>query len=323
MTIPLTQQVTRFFTNYNDHIVRNLLVVSQAVFASKTTNLNRAKDQVSAILENQDTTMPESNYKRMIRFFNLPDEEKERLVESLLYCCFFLLNPQARQIKYLTLDGTSWEFGSKKIHLLVLSIVVDGVSIPIGWEDLDKKGTSNFSERKHLIDRAFERFNLAGLTLLADREFNGEQWFKYLKDKGLNFVIRLRKNDYRKYVDNQRTGRNAVYKHQHHRYIGLEREAHKKIYAACGVIKRIQILSESYSFVVFKNPKKNATEPLIYFISTLTNKKRITKAYPIRWSIESCSSSLGGYRATYPSILQVSHPLRSSFLNLPKPVHVQ
>jgi len=55
---------------------------------------------------------------------------------------------------------------------------------------------------------------------------------------------------------------------------------------ATGVSKQIEILGEKYTYVVFKNPKKEAEEELIYFLSTLKSKKKIVAAYPIRWTIE-------------------------------------
>ena len=99
---------------------------------------------------------------------------------------------------------------------------------------------SNFNERRKVIDKACKLYNLKGLILLADREYIGERWFKYLVDKGLEFVIRLKKGIYKGYVDNQRGKDKTFYKHQHLRYIGIEREALKKRYQICGVSKQIE-----------------------------------------------------------------------------------
>jgi hypothetical protein len=41
--------------------------------------------------------------------------------------------------KYLLLDGTSWEFG-KPSFILTLSIVYQGISLPIFFINLAKKG---------------------------------------------------------------------------------------------------------------------------------------------------------------------------------------
>jgi len=292
MTIPLISEVTIFFKNIDKYLTRNFYIISQGILNARSTNLNKVKDSLPRILENQKTTLPDSNYKRLIRFFNTSDIEKQKLIESILCLSFFLMNIKSNQIKYLALDGTSWEIGTKNIHLITLSIVFNGISIPIWWEELDKKGTSNFKERKALFNKACRLYNLKGLILLADREYIGEEWFKYLINKDIEFVIRLKKNTYRWYVDNQRQGKTALYKHQCHRYSNMQREAYKKRYSNCGVSKQIEILEKKLTFVIFKNPKTSAEEPLIYFISTLQRKKQIVKAYPISWSIETCFKHL-------------------------------
>lgn len=268
------------------------MICTQGVYAAKSTNLNEVKDELGVILGNQSTTKPGSNYQRLIRFFNIPDEEKEGLLKSLLFLGLYLLKLKGRKPKYLALDGTSWEYGAKKIHLLTLSVVVSGVSIPIWWVELDKKGTSNFAERKALMDRALGMYDLRGMVLLADREYIGEKWFKYLKDNGLDFVIRLKKGAYKNYVDDQREGGGKQFVHQKWRYIGMEREAAKVRYRNCGVSKQVKISGEDYTFVVFKNPKKGADEPLVYFLSTLEKKQKVVRAYPVRWSIETCFKHL-------------------------------
>jgi len=244
------------------------------------------------VLGNQSTTKPSSNYQRLIRFFKVPDEAKENLIKGLLCLSFYVLKLKGRKPKYLALDGTSWEYGTKKIHLLTLSVVINKVSIPIWWVELDKKGTSNFQERKALMEEALKMYDLRGMILLADREYIGEEWFKYLKSKHLEFVIRLKKKVYKEYIDNQRQGYDKHYKHQKWRYIGMEKEAVKGTYANCGVAKQVTILGVSYTFVIFKNPKEDAEEPLVYFLSTLKKKQKIVKAYPIRWSIETCFKHL-------------------------------
>jgi len=50
-----------------------------------------------------------------------------------------LLGLKGKNPKYITLDGTSWELGNKKIHLITLVIVINGVSISMCWEELERK----------------------------------------------------------------------------------------------------------------------------------------------------------------------------------------
>ena len=47
-----------------------------------------------------------------------------------------------------------------------------------------------------MMTAALKLFNLRGMTLLADREYTGKRWFKFLKDSGLHFLIRLKWNDF-------------------------------------------------------------------------------------------------------------------------------
>jgi len=268
MQLPPLDEITIFFPNQEDHVIQNLLICTQGIYAAKSTNLNEVKDHLGVILGNQSTTKPESNYQRLLRFFNIPDEEKADLVKSLLFLGFYLLKLKGRKPKYLALDGTSWEYGVKKIHLLTLSVVINGVSIPIWWKELDKKGTSNTAERKELMNEALKMYDLRG----------------NLEAKGLGFVIRLKKGIYKDYIDQQRQEYDKDYKHQKWRYIGMEREAAKPRYENCGVAKKVTILGKDYTFVIFKNPKADAEEPLVYFLSTLKKKQKIVKAYPIRWT---------------------------------------
>lgn len=218
-------------------------------------------------------------------------EDKLEIVKSLLCVCCCCLDSKLK-IKYLALDGTSWEYGGKKIHLLTLSVVYDGVSIPIWWEELDKKGHSNFEERKKVIEEASKFLNLRGLILLADREYAGKEWFKYLKTKKIGFIIRLKEKTYKKAIERSSI-KNKSGKHLPNAdYATLEKMALLRFYEKTGVSKRFTMNGNNYTFVVFKNPKKDAEEKIVYFISTLLDKEEIVNAYPIRWTIETCFKHL-------------------------------
>lgn len=293
MSLELPTEIANFFPSYEPHVVKNLLTVTEGVFEAQSTNLNKVKLKLPNILNTKSNI--DAHYKRLYRFFRDNGENQEDMMRCLVRISLYILGIQkgkGRHVHYLTLDGTSWEFGKKKIHLLTLALVIGNVSIPIWWEELDKKGISNFLERKKVIEKGFEILDLTGMCLLADREYIGEEWFKYLSDKGLEFVIRLKKGIYKEYVDNQRGAKSTYFKHQNCRYRGLECAAKQPKYRNCGVCKQIEILGIRYTIVVFKNPKENADEPLLYFISTLQKKRKIIKAYPIRWSIECCFKHL-------------------------------
>lgn len=296
MITSLQPKFTNYFVEQKESLINNLFIATEAIFMAKTPNLNKAKDYVGSILHNQSDTKVSSNYTRLIRFFDEASLDHEKLTRSLLLIVFCILKPKKnKKPLYLILDGTSWELGSTKIHLLTLCIVINEVSVPIIWEDLEKKGISNIEERKTLLERACEWYDLEGMLLLADREYIGEEWFKYLKSKKIAFVIRLRKNIYKKMIDEQRQGVSSYYKHQKCTYGAMEHQASMQMYKNTGVSKQVEILGETYSFVIFKNPKIEGVKKediLIYYLSTLENKAKIIALYPTRWKIECCFKHL-------------------------------
>ena len=88
-TLPL--EITPFFEKIDSNVVKNLLITTEGIFAGKSMNLYVVKDELGNILQNQETTKPASNYKRLIRFFGLDDEEKKELIKSLLCIGFCML----------------------------------------------------------------------------------------------------------------------------------------------------------------------------------------------------------------------------------------
>ena len=75
----------------------------------------------------------------------------------------------------------------------------------------------------------------------------------------------------------------------------MEHQAMMPMYKNTGVSKQVEILGETYSFVIFKNPKTEGVkkeDTLIYYLSTLKNKAKIIALYPTRWKIECCFKHL-------------------------------
>lgn len=71
----------------------------------------------------------------------------------------------------------------------------EGVAVPLLWCLLAKTGNSNTRERVTLLERLLSLLPLERIeVLLADREFIGGEWFTYLCEQNLPFVIRVRKD---------------------------------------------------------------------------------------------------------------------------------
>lgn len=131
-----------------------------------------------------------SNYRRLQRFFaefDLDYKVMAKLIVSLL--------PRPAEGYTLSLDRTNWQFGQFSINLLVLAIIHNGVAFPVYWSFLAKKGNSNTAERIALLEQFMTTFGPAGIAcLVADREFVGKKWFKYLRQQHIQFRIRVRQN---------------------------------------------------------------------------------------------------------------------------------
>jgi len=279
----LLREVTSFFPNHNKTCLRNILILSLAILQKETVCLNRLKTALGSITGNL-LTQSGSNYKRLIRIFD--NHAFSSLWLDLLKYVFLLLRLKTN---YLLLDGTSWKHGNKWYHYITLCIVYQGVAIPIYWIDLHKHGTSNFKERKRLFNKAMRHFKLDKKTLIADREYIGKDWFKFLTDKGINFAIRSKANAYKADI-NRAAGKSLSTLIKKVMRSRLPDKAVRKAFFLNGVKLYI---------VVVKNPKKNAKEPYLLLITNI-DKPAVTIAaiYPIRWKIEHCFKHLksNGFR---------------------------
>ena len=95
----------------------------------------------------------------------------------------------------LSMDRTEWDFGSFRINILALGIVYKGCAFPLLFTMLPKKGNSNTTERIALIDRYIRLFGQETISsLLADREFVGHKWVKYLSDNDIKYFIRVKES---------------------------------------------------------------------------------------------------------------------------------
>lgn len=130
-----------------------------------------------------------SGYRKLQRFF----AKAEICSKSLAKLLISMAKLEGKKW-ILIIDRTNWKFGQIHINILVLSIERFGVGIPILWSMLDNKGgNSNSQQREGLINRFIKIFGTEDIaSLLADREFIGDHWLKFLEDKAIKFYIRIR-----------------------------------------------------------------------------------------------------------------------------------
>lgn len=269
---PLLDKVKENLPDYKAHVLNNVLLLSLCILQVGSVNLYKLRGHVGRILGIEIEAS--SGYKRLIRIFD--GYAYSRLWLDLLLYGFQLLRLKS---DYLLLDGTSWERRGVERHYLTLSILYQGVAIPIYWVDLCRLGVSSERERKKIFRRIFKRYDLRGKTLIADREYIGKEWFKYLQDQGLDFIIRLRKNSYRKAI-NACEGRS---------WEEMERKVLNSKLPNKALSKPVTIKGREYHFVVVKNPDPNAKDKVVYLLSTLKAAAVfIAGQYLLRWGIECC-----------------------------------
>lgn len=130
-----------------------------------------------------------SNLRQIQRFFSDFKIDFDIIAKVLM-----AINPVKGPFK-LSIDRTNWQFSGINYNILCLTIVADGVSLPILWRMLDKRGNSSQDERKSLIMRYIELFGVDSIEcLIGDREFIGQQWVAFLSNHQIKFYIRIREN---------------------------------------------------------------------------------------------------------------------------------
>jgi hypothetical protein len=136
-------------------------------------------------------TQSESNYKRLQRFFGGFDLDYSVIARTVVNWM------QIPQPWVLSLDRTTWEFGTHCYNMLTLGIVHEGVAFPVLWWMLDKKGNSNSDERMRLVEQFCRLFPDAQVCYVCgDREFVGQAWLRYLLlEPSMPFRLRIRATD--------------------------------------------------------------------------------------------------------------------------------
>jgi len=256
------------FLNWNKARISFLIQILQALFIVRTVNLTQVAQAF------RSSAKEESIYRRIQRFFK--DFSFDRSFIVFLACKFFTWEEPC----VLLLDRTNWKWGKTHINILMLSIEHLGIGIPIFWTILNKGGTSSTKDRTKMLAKVIKFIGRDKIrVLLADREFVGEEWFRFLIEQKIPFIIRIKQNSM---VEGLRKGYKVpvatFFKHFGHK-------------------KRI----ENYPIVLWKHrlflsveKRKGAKEPMIV-VSNVEFSSPL-KLYRWRWGIETlfeCLKSRG------------------------------
>lgn len=175
----------------------------------------------------------------------------------------------------LTMDRTNWQFGTTDINILAIGIVYQGVAFPLLFKLLPKRGNSNTQERIDIIEHFIRLFGKYAIKqLVADREFVGEDWMKFLNEEQIKYHIRIRENFF---VNDPRTG--------------------KKIKASwlfsnvklneISVLHRIYYVNNQLCYLSGSKTKNKEGKPELQILISFCKPEKAFKAYEDRWQIES------------------------------------
>jgi hypothetical protein len=138
------------------------------------------------------TAQTESVRRRFYRFFQyvkLDGSMAARVVVDLLGL--------AGKPWVLAMDRTNWDFGKTTINILMVSVIWNGMGIPLIWTLLPSAGNSNTTTRFCLLNRLKKTFPALQIaSLMGDREFIGDAWMRYLQRQKIPFILRLRENQH-------------------------------------------------------------------------------------------------------------------------------
>ena len=174
----------------------------------------------------------------------------------------------------LSMDRTNWKYGKRHINILTIGIVVNNVAIPIVWRVLPQKTKRGNSNTKHRIAILKKLLKLMApeeiYVLTMDREFGGEKWLKWLDDKDVGYIVRIKSNII--------VGQKAARKH---RVTGKVRTVERKELWGMKVFFASKVIQS-----------KGRRDSHLYIVSNRFMGKEALKLYRKRWGIEQLFSHL-------------------------------
>ena len=169
--------------NWHKSRIEFLAQMLRAIIAVRTVNLA----QIAIVFSSKSKV--ESSYRRIQRFFKL-----FKFDPIIILNVVFSIVPIEKKL-ILILDRTNWKKGKTHINLLVLSIAYQGISIPIYSVNLARGGNSSAEHRMFCIFKFIIKTGKKRIKyILGDREFIGKDWFNWLLESNINFVIRIKNN---------------------------------------------------------------------------------------------------------------------------------
>jgi len=131
----------------------------------------------------------ESRRRKLQRFLDLP-----HLTISLIWfplITYWLITYcLVGQTLSIAIDRSQWG----RINLFMVSLIWERRAIPLYWSLLPKLGNSNFESQTTNLQQVLRLFSEYKVIILGDREFCSVDLGNWLREKGVSFCLRLKKN---------------------------------------------------------------------------------------------------------------------------------
>jgi len=267
------------FVDFNIQTVRNFFLLIYCILECLSCCIYKCCDKIPG------TATRNAKYKRLICLFKAASKPAFiRCICLILQC----LLPKENGLTPLIMDRTNWKIGEKHVNVLAIGILIHNqIFIPICWIELGskrKRGNSNYKDRKALIKKFLDLMgtDTRNFVLIADREFIGTEWFKYLNSCHLQFIVRFRKTMYM----------NLLSKH-----LGVSKKQVLILISASIIVKGyyccpIQIEGTECNITIVANEQMNIKDPYVFLISNMFDYTKVSYLYRLRWKIEVCFKHL-------------------------------
>jgi len=131
----------------------------------------------------------ESRRRKLQRFLDLP-----HLTISLIWfplITYWLITYcRVGQTLSIAIDRSQWG----QINLFMVSLIWERRAIPLYWSLLPKLGNSSFESQTTNLQQVLPLFSEYKVIVLGDREFCSVDLGNWLREKGVSFCLRLKKN---------------------------------------------------------------------------------------------------------------------------------
>ena len=130
----------------------------------------------------------ESRRKKIQRFLS----EDEWTLDNIwlpLVIGWIKVSVKQNKVVYLAIDRTKWQSN----NILMVSMIWRKRAIPIYWKMLDKQGNST-ENQQFVLTPVFAALSDYKLSVLGDREFCSVSLANWLREKKVDFCLRLKKN---------------------------------------------------------------------------------------------------------------------------------